>query len=131
MNGLIKRVLVYTHNSIGLGHAFRTLAVVTGIRKSRPDIDFLVISSTSIPQIFFDEGIEVVKLPSVKLDIDREDSPMLPRYLSCFDLETIFDFRQRLIMETFDFFKPDVLIIEHNMTGQMSELIPLLMNKWR
>ncbi|MBM3299753.1 MAG: hypothetical protein FJY85_07345, partial [Deltaproteobacteria bacterium] len=64
-NGLIKRILVYTHNSIGLGHAFRTLAVVTGIKKWRPDIDFLVMSGCSIPQIFFQEGIEVVKLPSV------------------------------------------------------------------
>lgn len=130
MNGKIKRILVYTHNSIGLGHAFRTLAVVTGIRKWRPDIDFLVISSTCIPQIFFNQGIEVIKLPSVKLDIDKPDNPMLPRYLSHFDLETIFDFRQRIILETFDFFRPDVLMIEHNMTGQMSELIPLLMKKW-
>ena len=42
MSGNIKRVLVYTHNSIGLGHAFRTLAVITGMRKWRPDIDFLI-----------------------------------------------------------------------------------------
>ena len=126
----IKRILVYTHNSIGLGHAFRTLAVITGIKKWRPDIDFLVISGTSIQQIFFKEGIEVIKLPSIKLDIDRQDSPMYSRYLSGFDLEAIFDFRQSLIMRTFDFFQPDALIIEHNMTGQMSELIPLLMKKW-
>jgi len=126
----IKRVLVYTHNSIGLGHAFRTLAVMTGMKKWRPDIDFLVISGTSIPQIFFDEGIEVIKLPSIKLDIDREGSPMLSRYLSGFDLESIFDFRQTVIMASFDFFQPDALIVEHNMTGQMSELIPLLMKKW-
>ncbi len=70
----IKRILVYTHNSIGLGHAFRTLAAITGIKKWRPDIDFLVISGTSIQQIFFKEGIEVIKLPSIKLDIDRQDS---------------------------------------------------------
>jgi predicted glycosyltransferase len=126
----LKRVLVYTHNSIGLGHAFRTLAVVTGMRKCRPDINFLVLSSCSIPQIFFDQGIEVVKLPSVKIDIDRDDNRMSPRYLNDFDLESVFEFRQRLILETFDFFKPDALIIEHNMTGQMSELIPLLMKKW-
>ena len=88
MDESIKRILVYTHNSIGLGHAFRTLAVITGIKKWRPDIDFLVISGTSIPQIFFKEGIEVIKLPSVKLDIDREDSPMHSRYLSGFDLES-------------------------------------------
>ncbi|MFH1115330.1 MAG: glycosyltransferase [Pseudomonadota bacterium] len=126
----IKRILVYTHNSIGLGHAFRTLAVITGMKKWRPDIDFLVISGTSVPQIFFDEGIEVMKLPSIKLDIDREDSPMVSRYLSGFDLESIFDFRQTVIMASFNFFQPDALIIEHNMTGQMSELIPLLMKKW-
>jgi predicted glycosyltransferase len=130
MNGKIKRALVYTHNSIGLGHAFRTLAVIAGIRKWRPDINFLVLSSSSIPQIFFDEGIEVVKLPSVKLDIERNENRLAPRYLSDFDLESVFDFRQRLILESFDFFKPDVLIVEHNMTGQMSEIIPLLMKKW-
>jgi len=126
----VKRILVYTHNSIGLGHAFRTLAVITGIKKWRPDIDFLVISGTSIPQIFFREGIEVIKLPSIKLDIDREGNPMHSRYLSGFELESIFDFRQSIIMASFDFFQPDALIIEHNMTGQMSELIPLLMKKW-
>lgn len=126
----IRRILVYTHNSIGLGHAFRTLAVITGIRKWRPDIDFLVLSGTSIPQIFFRAGIEVIKLPSVKLDIDRKDSPMQSRYLTGFELEEIFDFRQTIIMASFNFFQPDALIIEHNMTGQMSELIPLLMKKW-
>lgn len=126
----IKRILVYTHNSIGLGHAFRTLAVITGMKRWRPDIDFLVISGSSIPQIFFEEGIEVIKLPSVKLDIDREGSPMVARYFNCMDLESIFDFRQSVIMSSFNFFQPDALIIEHNMTGQMSELIPVLMKKW-
>jgi predicted glycosyltransferase len=114
----IKRILVYTHNSIGLGHAFRTLAVITGMKKWRPDIDFLVVSSTSVPQIFFKEGIEVIKLPSVKIDIDHKDNPMQSRYLAGFELETIFDFRQRLIMASFDFFQPDALIIEHNMTAK-------------
>lgn len=126
----MKRILVYTHNSIGLGHAFRTLAVITGIKRWRPDIDFLVLSGTSVPQVFFAEGIEVIKLPSVKLDINHKDNPMHSRYLTGFELESIFDFRQQIIMASFDFFQPDALVIEHNMTGQMSELIPLLMKKW-
>ncbi|MFH0825591.1 MAG: glycosyltransferase [Pseudomonadota bacterium] len=129
MSGKIKRILVYTHDSIGLGHAFRTLALITGIKKWRPDIDFLVLSCTPVPQIFFDQGIEVVKLPSIKLDIDHNDT-MKCRYLEDFDLESIFDFRQRIILATYDFFKPDALMVEHNMTGQMSELIPVLMKKW-
>lgn len=126
----IKRILVYTHNSIGVGHAFRTAAVITGIKKWRPDIDFLVISGTSVPQVFFKEGIEVIKLPSVKMDIDRRQNSLHSRYLTGFELESVFDFRQSLIMSSFDFLQPDALIIEHNMTGQMSELIPLLMKKW-
>jgi predicted glycosyltransferase len=128
--GNVKRILLYTHNSIGLGHAFRTLAVITGIKKWRPDIDFLVISGTSIPQIFFRHGIELIKLPSIGLDIDSKDSPMYSRYLSRFELPEIFDFRQRIILESFSFFQPDAFIVEHNMTGQMSELIPVLMKKW-
>ncbi|MGC8658945.1 MAG: glycosyltransferase family protein [Desulfomonilaceae bacterium] len=130
MSHNIKRILVYTHNSIGVGHAFRTAAVITGIKKWRPDIDFLIVSGTSVPQVFFREGIEVIKLPSVKLDIDSRGNPLRSRYLSGFELENIFDFRQRLILASFDFLQPDALIIEHNMTGQMSELIPLLMKKW-
>lgn len=126
----IKRILVYTHNSIGVGHAFRTAAVISGIKKWRPDIDFLVISGTSVPQVFFKEDIEVIKLPSVKMDIDHKQNSLHSRYLTGFDLEAVFDFRQRLIMASFDFLQPDALIIEHNMTGQMSELIPLLMKKW-
>lgn len=126
----IKRILVYTHNSIGVGHAFRTAAVISGIKRWRPDIDVMVISGTSVPQVFFKEGIEVIKLPSVRMDIDNKQNSLHSRYLTGFDLEAVFDFRQRLIMASFDFLQPDALIIEHNMTGQMSELIPLLMKKW-
>ncbi len=126
----IKRILVYTHNSIGVGHAFRTAAVISGIKKWRPDIDFLVMSGTSVPQVFFKEDVEVIKLPSVRMDIDHHVNSLHSRYLTGFDLEAVFDFRQQLIMASFDFLQPDALIIEHNMTGQMSELIPLLMKKW-
>ncbi|MEW5726019.1 MAG: hypothetical protein AB1896_23120, partial [Thermodesulfobacteriota bacterium] len=125
----IKRILVYTHNSIGLGHAFRMLAVISGMRKWRPDIDFLVMSGTSVPHIFLREGIEVIKLPAIKLEVEEEDHPLRPRYLSGFPLESVFDFRQRIILDGFDFFNPDVLMVEHNMAGLMSEVIPILLKK--
>lgn len=126
----INRVMVYTHNSIGLGHAFRTLAVVTGMRASRPDIEFLVVSGTSVPHIFYREGIELIKLPSVKLAVNHQGSVLEPRYFHSMELERVFDFRQRLIGDAFDFFRPQVVMIEHNMTGQMNELVPLQLKKW-
>jgi predicted glycosyltransferase len=125
----IKRILVYTHNAIGLGHAFRTLAVLTGIRRWRPDIDFLVLSGTSVPHVFLQEGIEIIKLPAVKMDLDKPAQRLQPRYLTSFKLEDVFDYRQWLILAAFDFFKPDALFVEHNMAGLMNEVIPLLLKK--
>jgi predicted glycosyltransferase len=125
----VKRILVYTHNSIGLGHAYRTLALVTGIRRSRPDIDFLILSGSSIPTIFLSQGIEVIKLPSIRLEMEGKDASMTPRYFQGVDLETLLDLRQRLILDAFDFFRPDVLMIEHHMIGQANELMPLVVRK--
>jgi predicted glycosyltransferase len=126
-----KRIMYYTHNSIGLGHAFRALAVITAMRKHRPDIDFLVVSGTSVPELFLKNGIEIVKLPSIKFHIDDNNYFLGPRYLTNCSVEEISDLRQRIIEDTFSAFRPDVLMVEHNMLGQRGEIIPLLLKKWR
>jgi len=126
-----RRVMYYTHNSIGLGHAFRALAVITAMRKHRPDIDFLVVSGTSVPELFLKSGIEIVKLPSIKFHIDDNTYFLGPRYLKNCSVEEISDLRQKIIEDTFNTFRPDVLIVEHNMLGQRGEIIPLLLKKWR
>ena len=94
----IKRILVYTHNAIGLGHVFRTLAVMTGIRRHRADIDFMVLTGSSVPHMFLNEGLEVIKLPGVKREVDLPDQPLRPRYLSGFNLEEVFACRRRMIV---------------------------------
>ncbi len=126
-----ERVMYYTHNSIGIGHAIRALAVITGMQKHRPDIDFLVVSGTSVPELFLRHGIEIVKLPSIKFHIDDNTYFLGPRYLKSSSVEEISDLRQKIIEDTFNIFRPDVLIVEHNMLGQRGEIIPLLLKKWR
>ena len=126
-----RRVMYYTHNSIGLGHAFRALAVITGMREHRPDIDFLVVSGTSVPELFLKNRIEIVKLPSIKFHIDDNTYFLGPRYLRDASVDEVSDLRQRIIEDTFNGFRPDVLIVEHNMLGQRGEIIPLLLKKWR
>jgi predicted glycosyltransferase len=126
-----RRVMYYTHNSIGLGHAFRALAVITGMREHRPDVDFLVVSGTSVPELFLKNGIEIVKLPSIKFHIDENTYFLGPRYLRDATVDEVSDLRQRIIEDTFNAFRPDVLIVEHNMLGQRGEIIPLLLKKWR
>jgi predicted glycosyltransferase len=126
---LIRKVLVYTHNAIGLGHLFRILAVMTGMRKWRPDIDFLVISGSSVPHIVLRKGIEVIKLPSIKRDLETAGSPLTPRYLKRSDLKEVLAYRKRVIMEAFQFFQPDVVMIEHYLAGLAEEVAPLFAAK--
>ncbi|MBF0481923.1 MAG: hypothetical protein HQK81_08365 [Desulfovibrionaceae bacterium] len=125
----MRRILVYTHNSIGLGHAVRTLSVITGMRKWRPDLDFLVISGGSAPQLFLKEGIDVVKLPGIKQEIDKPGAPFNPRFLKTFSVFDLFDYRTRVILDTLDFFKPDAVMVEHALTGLKGEAIPLVLRK--
>jgi predicted glycosyltransferase len=125
----IKRILFYTHNSVGLGHAFRTLAVITGMRRWLPATEFMVLSGTSVPQIFFEEGIEVIRLPSVRLCVDSPGHEFQPRYLRGFSTGKVFDFRRRIIMDAYDFFSPDVFMVEHKMGGLMNEVVPVLLKR--
>ncbi len=125
----IRRVLVYTHNSIGLGHVFRTLAVITGIRKWSPDIDFMVLSGTSVPHVLMRQGIEVIKLPGIKKAVEEIDSPLKPRFLRNLPVEDVLKFRQTIIREAHAFFEPDVVMVEHYLAGLSGEITPLLMEK--
>lgn len=120
------RVLVYTHNSIGLGHAVRTMAVIDGVRRVRPDLDWLVLSGTSAPQVFLAEGIETVKLPGIRQDVEAADQPYRPRLLRTFSRDEVLAWRKRLIAECLNAFAPDAVLVEHSLAGLMGEAAPLL-----
>ena len=122
----MQRILVYTHNAIGLGHAVRTMAVISGIRAARPHLDWLVLSGTSVPQIFLREGVEVVKLPGLRHALDRPGQPYIPRLLKSFTLEAVLDWRRRLIRECLKSYRPDVIMMEHSLVGLMGEADLLL-----
>jgi len=139
----IRRILYYTHNSIGIGHVFRARAIITGIQRWRPDIDFIVLSGTSVPHILLREGIEVVKLPGVEKvmnhleaapsnktflpdAVDRDDPLYKPRHLKTMRLESVMKLRQRLIGDTCRCFSPDVVMVEHYLDGLLGEMTAVL-----
>jgi len=125
----ISRVLVYSHDSVGLGHIFRVLAVITGIRKWRPDLEFLVLTGSSIPHILMRQGIEVIKLPGIKQGMHRDDPHLSPRYLHKTPLADILDLRKKIIARTFSLYRPDAVMIEHYLAGLEGEIMPILKAK--
>ncbi|MDD5168146.1 MAG: glycosyltransferase [Syntrophales bacterium] len=135
----IRRILYYTHNSVGIGHVFRARAIITGIRHWRPDIDFLVLSGTSVPHVLLREGIEVIKLPGVEkvmgmaaADPSPEqtsggDDPLYkPRHLRSMTMDGVMTLRRKIISESFHFFQPDAVMVEHYLGGLLDEMIPVL-----
>jgi predicted glycosyltransferase len=118
--------MVYTHNSIGLGHAVRTMALIDGMRRADPEIEWLVLSGTSAPRIFLDQGVELIRLPGVRHALDVPGHPFLPRSLGSFAIHEIIAWRRRIIDECRLHFKPDVIMVEHSPAGLMGEVAPLL-----
>ena len=144
----IGRILYYTHNSIGIGHVFRALAIITGIRRWRPDIDFLVLSGTSVPHILLREGIEVVKLPGVEKVMHNHgleprepsltphaggnDEPLFkPRHLRKMALDNVMKLRRKIIADSCLCFQPDVVMVEHYLNGLQGEMTAVLKNNRR
>lgn len=125
----VHKILIYSHNAIGLGHTFRVLAIVNGIKRWRSDIEFLVVSGTSVPHVLLSHGIEVIKLPSVKKITDAPDGCLAPRYLHETRIEDVLEYRKHILLGAFAFFRPDVLMIEHYLTGLSGEILPLLEKK--
>lgn len=127
----MKKILVYTHNSVGVGHAQRVYSLLKGLKEVDPTLDFLVLSGTSIPEIFLRDGIEVIKLPSTKIIQKNGKEFLVPRYLKGISLQDIANLRQKIILETFEAYRPDIVIVEHNLIGQNGEMLPVLLKKWR
>ena len=139
---MIRRILYYTHNSIGVGHVFRARAIISGIQKWRPDIDFLVLSGTSIPHVLLRKGVEVVKLPGVERVMTAHEAPpdilrdrdasafagplFKPRYLNGVTLDAVMRLRRNIIAESCRWFQPDVVMVEHYMGGLLGEMATIL-----
>lgn len=127
----MKKILVYTHNSIGVGHAQRVYSLLKGMKEVDSTLNFLVLSGTSIPELFLREGIEVIKLPATKIVQTSGKEFLVPRYLKGISLQNIASLRQKIILETFEAYHPDIVIVEHNLIGQNGEMLPVLLEKWR
>jgi predicted glycosyltransferase len=122
----LRRVLLYTHNSIGLGHVVRCLAVIEGMRRHRPGLDFLVLTGSALPQVFLAEGVEVLRLPGLRQDLEGQQPVLRPRLLTSLATAELVGLRRRIIRTALEDFAPDAVLVEHYPAGLHGEALPLL-----
>jgi len=117
------RVLLYSHDSYGLGHVRRTIAVARRLVADLDSPSALVLTGSPRSHYFsYPTHCDYVKLPSVT---KGEDGRYVSREIDLPLAETV-ELRSRLILESVSTFRPRVLIADHTPTGLGGEIVPAL-----
>lgn len=117
------RVMLYSHDSVGLGHLRRNLAIAGEITKSFPLASVMIVTgSPCATQFKLPCGTDLIKIPSITKNSDGD-------YVTDSfggSLETTIRFRSKMILETYRAFSPDLIIIDHQPTGLKGEAMAML-----
>src|SRR5258708_910875 len=117
------RLMVYSHDTFGLGNIRRMLAICTHMHASIPDLSILIVSGSPMLQSFrVVQGIDYIKLPCLKR---TELGELGVRFLDL-DVAEIVRLRRELILSTVMSYRPDVVLVDKKPDGLAGELEPSL-----
>ena len=122
-SGRIARILLYSHDTYGLGHLRRTLALARFLRSRTPAVSQLIVTGSPLAHRFrLPADADYIKLPSVvKVAADKYES----RDLSL-PFGAVRGLRRDLLLATARRFRPDALVVDNVPTGLKGELVPAL-----
>ena len=117
------RVLIYSHDTFGLGHLRRSRAIANAIVAEWPDASVVIISGSPVIGNFeFAHGVDYVRIPGVT-KLPDGDYRSLNLNLA---LEGAVSLRRDLILQAVKSFQPDVFIVDKEPTGFRGEILPAL-----
>jgi predicted glycosyltransferase len=121
--GQALRVMAYCHDSVGLGHFHRTLAICELVRRVHPQSTFLLVTGTPYVPIFnLPHGVDYVKLPAL---VKGAEGSYRGKYLTT-STERVMHCRKALLRSAAEAFDPSVLLVDKAPAGVCGELLPTL-----
>jgi predicted glycosyltransferase len=123
-NSRSKRVLIYSHDSFGLGHVSRCRTIANALVAADPNVSVLILSGSPVIGSYeFRSGIDFVRIPGVVklIDTGEYDSANLR-----VGVEHTLEMRTRIIRDTADIYRPDLFIVDKEPTGLRGEVVPAL-----
>ena len=118
-----KRVLIYSHDSFGLGHLRRCRAIAHSLVEADPTVSVLILSGSPIIRSFdFRSRVDFVRIPGV---IKLRNGEYVSLSLRI-DIEETLAMRSSIIHHTADIFDPDLLIVDKEPLGLRGEVRPTL-----
>jgi len=117
------RIVLYSHDTMGLGHKRRNLLIAQNLGVSPLNADILLITGTNQSnQVDNSEGIDCVTLPALyKSGVGSYKAKHWQM-----SIDEIVKMRSHIILTTIQSFKPDILIVDNVPKGAMGELKPTL-----
>lgn len=113
------RVLMYSHDTFGLGHLRRCRAIAHELVARMKKLHVLIISGSSIAGAFdFRARVDFIKIPSV-IKLYNGDYRSLAELI---DVGETLELRRSIILNTADLFQPDMMIVDKEPMGLRGEL---------
>jgi predicted glycosyltransferase len=117
------RVMLYSHDTFGLGHLRRSRALAGAITAADPTASALILTGSPVAGRFaFPSRVDHMRLPGV---IKRSDGSYASRTMGM-SIEETTALRSGLIRSMAQQYAPDVLIVDKEPTGFRGELLPAL-----
>jgi predicted glycosyltransferase len=114
-------ILMYSHDTYGLGHVRRTMAIASHLRQ--PGVNILILTGSPIVGRFsFPEQIDFVRIPGM---IKKTNDEYLPLSIHINPRHAM-EIRQRIITATAKAFRPHLFIVDKEPLGLKREVLPTL-----
>ena len=118
-----KRILIYSHDTFGLGHLRRCRAIAHSLVEADTSLSVLILSGSPIIGSFdFRSRVDFVRVPGV---IKLRNGEYISLNLHI-DIEETLAMRSSIIRHTADIFDPDMLIVDKEPLGLRGEIRPTL-----
>jgi predicted glycosyltransferase len=112
---------MYSHDTYGLGHIRRTMAIASQLRA--PNINILILTGSPIVGRFrFPEQIDFVRIPGMIKKTNEEYLPLSIKINASHAL----DIRKNIITATAKTFQPHLFIVDKEPLGLKKEVMPTL-----
>ncbi len=119
----LHRLLLYSHDTYGLGHLRRNLAIANHLLATVPGLQVVLMSGSPTARRFpLPRGLTLVSLPPVVKVGPEEYRGRDPRV----DFAVVRQARAAIIADVARRFCPDVFLVDHAPHGMKGELLPAL-----
>jgi predicted glycosyltransferase len=118
-----KRILIYSHDTFGLGHLRRCRAIAHSLVDADASLSVLILSGSPIIGSFdFRSRVDFVRIPGV-IKLRNGEYVSLNLHIN---IEETLAMRSSIIRHTADIFDPDMLIVDKEPLGLRGEVRPTL-----